>query len=309
MAVQYQFKNPASSSATTEAENAMLRYFLGRRIVLPETEAPEVSIVIPVFNQYRYTMACLQSLVTACRGKTAYEVILADDASTDETCQIAQQVENLRVVSNASGEHGFLPNVNFAASQARGKYLFLLNNDTLLLGEGELLDAMTSHFQSPDVGVVGCRLLRTDGSFYDCGRIVLSDGSLMNLSPAPNRGILRTFESDIVEGSAMMVRLDAWREFGGFDPVFGRGYFEESDLCLKIKTRKNQRVITDLKNEIIHFGKRTFSQNGDSQSLFSRNAGIFMKRWHDYLAGREADLLAADRNSRALELWRKLYSK
>ncbi|GEM_PF-3618945 len=311
MAVQYQFTSSAGGRppALPEEETAMLRYFLSRRIVLPEVETPDVSIIIPVFNQYRYTIACLQSLVGACAGTTTYEVILADDNSTDETRELGDRVENLRVIKNTSDSHGFLPNVNFAAKYARGKYLFLLNNDTLLLDDGGLLDRMTSHFLRDDVGAVGCRLLRADGSLYDCGRVILVGGYLMNASPPKNMMNAACFESDLVEGSAMMVRSCDWRDLGGFDPVFGKGYFEESDLCLKLKTQKNLRILTDLQSCIIHFGSRSFGKSEEKNQLFFRNAQIFIAKWHDYLAEREAGLTATDAPERAAQLWKKLYSE
>jgi len=102
------------------------------KINSPDKEIPvfdeiQVSIVIPVYNQWPLTKACISSIINSVKN-VKYEIILADDASTDETLSALTCFENLHVVRNTPNL-GFLLNCNNAAKCARGEYLVFLNND------------------------------------------------------------------------------------------------------------------------------------------------------------------------------------
>ncbi|MEL7205827.1 MAG: glycosyltransferase family 2 protein [Pseudomonadota bacterium] len=93
----------------------------------PEVQDPDVSIVLPVHNKIEVTYLALCSLLFA-QNKTSFEVVLVDDASTDETSRIESIVSGLRVVRHEEPQR-FIRACNHGAEQARGKYVVLLNND------------------------------------------------------------------------------------------------------------------------------------------------------------------------------------
>jgi len=95
-------------------------------INFPETLTPTVSIIIPVYNNWRYTYACLQAIRERSGHLLPYEVIIADDGSTDDTTKMLARIHGVAIIKN---EHnlGFLRNCNNAAQKARGKYLVFLN--------------------------------------------------------------------------------------------------------------------------------------------------------------------------------------
>src|SRR5262249_48680750 len=89
------------------------------RIKLPTPgDAPDVTVIVPVFNELATTIECLLSLSQTYDGVT-FEVIVANDASTDGTCEVLSRVPNLRLV-NQPENLGFLRNCNVAAKEARG---------------------------------------------------------------------------------------------------------------------------------------------------------------------------------------------
>ena len=123
---------------------------------LPEQANPLVSIIIPVHNQWEYTYECLKTIIEHTKQES-YEVIVADDVSTDETQELTQYVKNAVWIRNSTNL-GFTLNCNSAAQHARGEYLLFLNNDTNV--QAEWLDAMLDPMRKDDnVGLVGAKLV------------------------------------------------------------------------------------------------------------------------------------------------------
>jgi GT2 family glycosyltransferase len=102
-------------------------------IILPDTDEPLVSIIIPVHNQVKLTLDCLSSLAQATVG-IDFEVLVGDDQSSDSTSSKIGSIPGVRLFSHAENL-GFLRNVNALAQHARGRYLVILNNDTLVLDD------------------------------------------------------------------------------------------------------------------------------------------------------------------------------
>ncbi|MEQ8802770.1 MAG: glycosyltransferase, partial [Haliea sp.] len=186
----------------------------------PAVSAPLVSIIVPVYNSYRMTVHCLASILEHTRD-VSYEVILADDHSTDATVSIAQRIRNIRIVRNRRNQ-GFLLNCNGAAASGSGRYLVFLNNDTAVC-KGWLQPMLTLLQQRPDAGVVGPRLLFPDGKLQEAGGIVWRDGSGWNYGRCddprkPEYEYVK--EVDYVSGACLMLPRTLWSQLGGFDARF-----------------------------------------------------------------------------------------
>ena len=134
----------ANKSITDYSRLSFIRY-----------KKPEVSIIIPVYNQFEYTYNCLESILKN-SGDIHYEVIVADDCSTDLTRELKQIAREINVIRNHSNLR-FLKNCNNAAQKARGNYILFLNNDTQVQ-PGWLAPLVELMEKDEKIGMVGSNL-------------------------------------------------------------------------------------------------------------------------------------------------------
>ena len=251
-----------------------------RELSFPRFERPRVSIIVPVYNDYRVTMNCLVSLLENTTD-TAYEVIVADDCSTDLTASIGDRVSNIVISRNETNQR-FLLNCNTAAQLASGEYIVFLNNDTAvcpgwlqaLVG---LLDAQA------DVGIVGPKLLFGDGRLQEAGGIIWRDASGWNYGRMDDPGKPEynyVKDVDYISGACLMVRAEIWRELGGFDTRFKPAYYEDSDLAFQVRGL-GFRVVYQPASQVYHFeGVSNGTDLSSGQKQFQLvNQKAFREKW------------------------------
>ncbi len=221
-------------------------------LAFPPCDNPVVSIIIPAFNQWDYTISCLRS-IRANTERIAYEVIVADDGSTDETGNILDHVANIKLVRNERNLQ-FLQSCNNAARHAAGRYILFLNNDTNVQKDW-LLHLLAPAEVDETVGIVGPKLVYPDGRLQEAGGIVWRDGSAWNYGwfddpekPAYNFGR----EVDYVSGACLLVRRDLWEKAGGFDERFAPAYYEDTDLAFQAR-KLGYRVMYQPESVVVHF--------------------------------------------------------
>jgi GT2 family glycosyltransferase len=263
---------------------------------------PRVSIIMPVFNQYRMTVFCLRSLLEH-SGEVEYEVILADDASTDLTASIEDRVRGL-VVERAGANRGFVLNCNAAAERARGEFLLFLNNDTAMTA-GWLSTLVATLDKLPGAGVVGPKLLYGDGALQEAGGIIWNDASgwnygRMDQPGEPGYNYLR--EVDYVSGACLLVRHSLWRELGGFDTRFAPAYYEDTDLCFAARAA-GFSVVYQPASTVFHFegvSNGTDLASGIKQYQLDNQARFAAKweatLWREHFPNGESVFRARDRS-------------
>ena len=188
-----------------------------RPIEFPVHEQVEISIIIPVFNQFRFTQACLASLQER-QGTERFEVIVVDDCSTDETAEVIPQIPGVVYLGNGTNS-GFIVSCNRGAEKARGKYLVFLNNDTLVR-DGWLSALLGTFSEEPHAGIVGSKLVYPDGRLQEAGGIIWRDASGCNYGKfddrqKPQYNYLR--EVDYCSAAALMIPKALFQSLGGFD--------------------------------------------------------------------------------------------
>ena len=257
---------------------------------------PEISIIIPCFEQLSYTVTCLQSLAHQA-PHYSYEALVIDDASQEDDYSELANVCGLQLIHNPSNL-GFINSCNLAAQIARGKLLYFLNNDTVLLAD--CIDALARTFALySKTGLVGSKLLYPNGFLQEAGGIVWRDGSAWNygrMQPRndPRFNYLRPV--DYCSGASIMVPRQLFLELGGFDTLYKPAYYEDTDLALRLRQRGYQ-VLYQPASMVVHFEGVSHGTD-ESQGLKQHqrlNRERFLKRWSTQLSshrpnGQDPDL-------------------
>lgn len=201
-----------------------------------EQEEPIVSILIPVYEQWRITYSCLNSILLRSGNKVPYEVLILDDNSQDEIRDLPGKAQGVRFIRNEKNLR-FLRNCNHGATHARGKHLIFLNNDTLV--HDGWLDAMVNRAESDnEIGLVTAKLLCADGLLQEAGGIIFQDGSGWNYGRGqnPNLPAFSFFkDTDFGSGACILIPQFLWKEIGGFDDRFAPAYYEDADLAFAVR--------------------------------------------------------------------------
>jgi len=266
------------------AKGAALTFDDYEKIRVPQWEKPLVSIIIPVYNQFDYTYNCVKSIVKN-SGAITYEILIADDCSTDLTTRIGEIVEGLVLIVNPENLR-FLRNCNNASKVARGKYVLFLNNDTQVQ-ENWLEPLVKLIEQDGRVGLVGSKLIYPDGRLQEAGGIFWRDGSAWNYGnqsdPAlPEYNYVK--EVDYISGASIMLPRKLWEKIGGFDERFAPAYYEDCDLAFTVR-QMGYKVMYQPLSVVVHFegisnGKDITSGQKKHQVV---NEVKFYEKWQDIL--------------------------
>ncbi|AKA22241.1 glycosyl transferase family protein [Pseudomonas chlororaphis] len=271
---------------------------VANRVVYQHAGQPLVSILIPTRDCLPMLLRCVESIMEKTRY-TNYELIIIDnDSETAEALDWFAGVERLndakvRILRYPQPFNYSAIN-NFAASQARGDYLVLLNNDTAVI-DGDWLDALLHHAQRPEVGIVGAKLLFPDGAIQHAG-VVLGLGGVAEhpfiRDPLQSNGYLHRLQVDqnysAVTAACLMIRTELYRQVGGLDEVGLGVSYNDVDLCLKVG-RAGRLIVWTPYAVLMH--EANVSQNKvDStkqqakRERFKREQSVMYQRWLPLLA-------------------------
>ncbi|TAK43817.1 MAG: glycosyltransferase [Betaproteobacteria bacterium] len=256
-----------------------------REHALPSAAAPVVSVIIPVHNKIEYTIACLLS-IRFNRPEVGFEVIVVDDASTDDTAALLAPWPGLRYVRNAENL-GFIGACNRGAGLAKGRYLCFLNNDTNVL-HGWLDELVWTFDNVPGTGLAGSKLVYPSGELQEAGGIVWRDASAWNyghLTDPDQPGASYLRDVDYVSGASILIRAEDFAALGGFDVRYRPAYYEDSDLAFRMR-ETGKRVVVQPASMVVHYeGVSSGRAPTDAVKRFQTiNQGKFYERWKLVLA-------------------------
>jgi GT2 family glycosyltransferase len=231
----------------------------------------QLSIIIVSWNVCELLADCLLA-VDQNRGRLDLEVIVVDSASSDESpAMIRDRFPWVRLLAQTDNV-GFPLGNNLGLQAADGRYLLLLNPDTVVVDDAlsQMVDYLDQH---ADVGVVGGQLLNPDGSIQSSRRRfpTLATAAFEStwLQPYAPQSILRRYymedvsaentgEVDWLVGACLMVRREAIIDAGLMDEAYFM-YSEELDWCRRIKTA-GWRIVYLPAARIIHYVGKSSEQ-------------------------------------------------
>ena len=251
---------------------------------VPQSDTPRVSVIIPIHGKLPYTLACLRSIARH-GAAAAFEVIVVDDASPDDSAEVLSRIDGVRVLRNATNL-GFIGSCNAGAAIARGPHLLFLNNDTQVTPGW--LDALLACFdEEAGCGIAGSRLAYPDGRLQEAGGIVYADGEAWTYGRFEKRDdprFLYRRDVDYVSGASLMIAADLFRAIGGFDNRYAPAYCEDMDLAFAVRAA-DRRVIYQPASLVVHCegissGLDPFSGVKRYQTI---NRAKFVDKWRDVL--------------------------
>jgi GT2 family glycosyltransferase len=276
--IEAEHKARLTSNATANLEDFLAS---GDRINFVEaSRSPDISVLIVLWNQAHLTLRCLRAL----HGETeplwspSLEVVLADNASSDETEELISRLDGVHVIRN-SANVGYVRAANQAAEAARGRILLFLNSDAFVR-PGALRAARDALESAPDIGVVGGRLILPSGLLQEAGSIVWSDASALGYGrgwAADIGEVMFRREVDYCSAAFLMTPRDLWQKLGGYDEVYSPSYYEETDYCERV-WEAGFRVLYEPAVVVDHYEFGSEANPGEANAVFLVNQNRFRAR-------------------------------
>jgi GT2 family glycosyltransferase len=251
----------------------------------------ELSIIIVSFNTRKITINCIESIYNA-NFKLKFEVIVVDNNSSDDTIfQIKEKFPKVILVENNSNNY-FAKANNQGVEKANGKYILLLNSDTIVI-KNELEKLVQFLEQSSNkIALVGCTILNEDKSFQSAGyalpsiferivmvfklyKIIRPKKLAQKLLPTGTPFLSNsTREVGWISGCCMLIKKNVFLKLGGLNEAL-EFYGEEPEFCWRLKENNFQTwIVPEVK--IIHLG------GGSSNNEFSNHIKDLDKRLFRY---------------------------
>lgn len=263
------------------------------KIVFKPSSKPAVSIIIPFYNQQNFTLNCLKSLEKHLTTKYTYEIILIDDCSPEHVD--LDIVEGVKLIRNTTNK-GFLKNINKGINEAKGDFIYILNNDTIV--KKDFLSELFYVFENfKNVGAVGSKLINADGSLQEAGAVFLKNGKITQIvknktvySPEVNY----IYEVDYCSGASLLFKKHQDNgEMNLLDEAFLPAYFEETDFCFRLRHEQNKKIYYTPFSEVIHYDGVSYKSKDNKKSnlkeeLFKKNKDVFFHKWDDILKNIQA---------------------
>ncbi len=242
---------------------------------------PQVSIVIPVYNNLHYTTPCVESIYNSETGVN-FEVIVVNNNSQDGTAKwlksFAADHSNFRYINNNSNL-GFAGGVNRGIAVASGSYVAIVNNDTLVT-PGWLDWLVKAAESDPCLGIVSpVTNYVGEGPQIDHDAIDIEPQEILEHArrlSQQDKPLMKVI--DRLTFFCVLIKRDLFDILGEISGVYGLGNFEDDDFCLRARLAGYTLAIQP-KSFVFHFGSRTFKEQKISHdNLMERNRRIYYER-------------------------------
>lgn len=241
-----------------------------------------VSIITINFNSSLATLRLAKSLKDAIKGEL-YELIVVDNDSSEEQKSILRESPIADCVVYNGENSGFAEGNNIGIKAAKGEYIMLLNNDTIV--DDDAITPLINYLKrNPSTGVACSKILSLEnrtiiqfGGYAPIGRYMIDINSIYN-GATDNCQMSRDVKTPFAHGAAMMFRRKDI-EVVGFMPTEYFLYFEELDWSLRF-TQQGYDIVCVGDSRVYHEGSHTMKQSGSYIKIYYniRNRLIFAKK-------------------------------
>ena len=238
---------------------------------------PEISMIIPTYNKVEYVKKAVESLEK--NVNKDYEIIIVDDASTENVFEPFKDNTNVTALRNEINS-GFSKSVNLGIKAATGKYILLVNNDTICT-KGSI-ERMIEITETDDkIGLVGVVSNNASGPQWDKKANYETLDQMHTYAKkirTENKG--NHFVFPRIAFLFTLIKREVIDKIGGLDERFSPGYYEDDDFCLRAQLAGFKGVIAE-DVFIHHYGSMTFIEKGANaqNSLSETNRNKFTDKW------------------------------
>lgn len=252
----------------------------------------DCSIILVNYNTCQLTLACINS-IREFSTNFSYEIIVVDNASSDNSIEVLSKLPYVKFIESGKNS-GFGAANNLGAKNTDGKYLFLLNTDTILIENSIkiLLDFYKNNEENLKIGTLGAVLIDENQNIINSGGNFPTVDKYLNAylrKPFNEYEIAKNDEYqqiDYVTGADLMISKRIYEEIEGFDENFFL-YYEETDLQKRIKNLgyinyliPTTRIIhleggsdfgvtvSNFKRIVIHESRNRFLRKHDGENFF-----------------------------------------
>lgn len=240
---------------------------------------PYIDLILLSYGKFSTTTKpCLDSLLPDCDNEN-FRLTVVDNCSPDHSAEEIRaylkdrpQVRTVFLQQNT----GFAGGMNHGASLADSEWLLLVNSDTVF-APGALVSLFHALQQQPaDVGMVGpvTNAAGTGQEYMISGnaRQVLTEAEFIKQTPCNT--LIPCYRLDFF---CVAIRRSLWEKLHGLDPIFGFGYYEDTDISMRAKALGSRFLICE-DAFVYHAGGASFSTNPEKRKLIKCNKKIFMSR-------------------------------
>jgi GT2 family glycosyltransferase len=243
-----------------------------------------VTVCVLVLDRTDLIEGCLASIERS--SSLAVEIIVVANGTPAGALGPLAGREDI-VLLRSSVNLGFGGGNNLAAEFAHGEYLIFVNDDSIL--DPGCVDRLVARAQTDaSIGAVGSRIASADGTLQEAGAVVWKDGSATHVG----RGLasdaavyLTSRDVDYSSANGLLVRRVAWDAVGGFDEHYFPAYYEDVDLCMRLRDQ-GFRVVYEPEARLVHLESQS-TPDRYKAFLLERHRGRFAADWADELADRE----------------------
>ncbi len=230
-------------------------------------------IILPVYNSLYYVRDCIESVVEH-TPDNLYNLYIIDDYSDLATRQFltscTAKYSNIKLISNKKNI-GFLKSYNKGIKLCNAEYVLLLNSDVVVVKDWleRLLECANSDATIASINPLTNHASQVGIPIAKGANFISMDKFIRKFSKKHYPNVVTTVEF------CTLLRKSALENVGLFDEVYGRGYYAESDLCMRFTTNGYRTVVAD---NVYVFHKGSANLEGKNER-YLKNRKIFNKRW------------------------------